>query len=101
MSYGYARFIQTVGTPGAAGTDIAKARVRTNKDQTIARDEEMLSIDIGVVDGAPVLILRASRLIEKKFVIVERHTPLSNVRDLEPLPEVLDPKLQAKKGNAQ
>ena len=82
----YVRFVEAVGTPGYAGSNIKKAKLRTKEtEQSTPRDELMDEI---VVEGS-FLALRAFRTVpgRKQPVLAERLTPITNCIDLELVPE--------------
>lgn len=82
MRVKYVRFLEAVGTPGYAGANIKKAKLRSKQTETTTpRDELMEEI---AVEG-PWLVLRALRTVpgRRDPVLSERYTPISNCVDVE------------------
>lgn len=73
----YIRFVESVMSPGRSGNSISKAMVATDPDKIpqCPRDELMEEIIV----GDRVVCLKSSRGV--------RFTPLTNVRDYEPMPK--------------
>lgn len=94
MKVQYVRFERAVSSPGYAGNTISKAKLR-NPDtvQSSSKDELMDEME---VEGS-FLVLRAFRVINRKQVVAERLTPITNCIDLEPY---IEPEEPPKKGRA-
>lgn len=94
MKVQYVRFVESVGSPGYAGSNIKKAKLRS-KDTEVSTPKDELMEEIEV--EGPFLILRALRTVpgRRRPVIAERYTPITNCIDLEP---AVEPEPEPKKG---